>query len=321
MATFSNNFEGKKSKKEQTKFYCETCDFVCCKKYNWERHLMTAKHIIATNGNILATQKEQKEQNDGINKSLACQSCGKIYKDRTGLWRHTKKCMEIKTQNKQDIDSDEDFLYDIEDKDKLILQLLKQNGNLQNSLIELSKEKSITNSNNNNHTNSHNKTFNLQIFLNETCKDAMNIMDFIKSIKPSLDDLENTGRKGYVEGISDLILKNLRALDQTKRPIHCSDLKRSILYIKDNDAWEKEGQDKPILTNAIKTIAFENIKQIQSWKEKYPGCTDADSRKNDMYLKIMLNSMSGSSEEECEKNLNKIINNVVKETIIQKDII
>jgi hypothetical protein len=289
------------------KFYCEKCDYGTCKKSSYDKHLFTSKHTtLTTLTNV----------NKSCEKSLThfdCINCNKIFKSRVGLWKHKKKCFEIKD------DKDEYSEYNIEDKDTLILQLLKQNGDLQKSLIELSKEKSITNSHSNSHNNSHNKTFNLQIFLNETCKDAMNIMDFVRSIKPSLDDLENTGRKGYVEGISDLILKNLRALDQTKRPIHCSDLKRETLYIKDKDAWEKEGEDKPILTNAIKTIAFENIKQIQSWKEKYPGCTDADSRKNDMYLKIMLNAMSGSSEEECEKNLNKIISNVIKETTIQKD--
>jgi hypothetical protein len=142
--------------------------------------------------------------------------------------------------------------------------------------------------------------------------------DFVNLIRPTLEDLENTGRKGYVEGITDLILKNLKALEQCKRPIHCSDLKRAVLYIKDKDKWEKEAEEKPILTNAIKCIAHENIKQIQEWKKKNPDCTDSESRKNNLYLKIVSNSMNGLDEEESEKNMCKIISNVAKESVIEK---
>jgi hypothetical protein len=170
----------------------------------------------------------------------------------------------------------------------------------------------------NTNTNSHNKTFNLNFFLNETCKNAMNISEFVSSIKVNLEDLEYTGRQGYIQGISNIILNNLQKLEQHERPLHCNDLKREVLYIKDNDKWEKETEQKPILTKAIKTIANENIKQIKHWREKYPDCTNADSKKNNMYLKIVSNSMNGLTKEEGDKNINKIISNIVKEVVIEK---
>jgi hypothetical protein len=149
---------------------------------------------------------------------------------------------------------------------------------------------------------------------------ALNITDFISSIKLSLEDLENTGRRGYIEGISNIILKKLNKLGHYDRPIHCSDQNREVLYIKNDNQWIKETEEKPILTKAIKTIANENIKQIKAWREQNPDCTDSDSKKNSLYLKIVSNSMSGSDKEECDKNLNRIISNVAKKTIIPKEI-
>jgi hypothetical protein len=233
------------------------------------------------------------------------------------LCAHKKKCIKIDEEQ-----TEENGYYEginIKDKDALVLHLLKQNGMLQKSLIEMSKDKSITNNNNTTHTNSHNKTFNLQFFLNETCKDALNITDFVSSIKLSLDDLENTGRQGYIEGVSNIILKNLNKLGHYDRPIHCADQKREVLYIKNDNQWFKEGEEKPLLTKAIKTIANENIKQIKTWRDKNPDCTASDSKKNNLYLKIVSNSMNGSTEAESDKNINKIISNVVKETIIPKE--
>ena len=175
------------------------------------------------------------------------------------------------------------------------------------------------NTNQSHNNNSLNKTFNLQFFLNETCKDAMNIGDFVSSIKPQLADLEATGRLGYVEGVSNIILNNLKTLKIHDRPIHCSDQKREVIYIKDNDEWTKEDEDKPILTKAIKVIANENIKNIKEWRNENPDCTNADSKKNNLYLKIVSNAMSGSTAEESSKNINKIISNVAKQVVIDKN--
>ena len=154
--------------------------------------------------------------------------------------------------------------------------------------------------------------------VNETCKNAMNIMDFVETIKPQLSDLEITGRIGYVEGVSKIILNNLKNLDTHNRPIHCSDLKREILYIKHDKQWSKEEEDRPILTRAIKTIANENIRNICEWKKENPDCTNSDSKKNNMYLKIVANSMSGTTEIESHRNINKIISNLAKEVVIDK---
>jgi hypothetical protein len=145
----------------------------------------------------------------------------------------------------------------------------------------------------------------------------MNISEFVSSIKPTLEDLENVGRVGYVEGISKIIINKLNNTELTERPIHCSDLKREVLYIKnDNNEWNKEDDDKPLLTKAIKQIANENIKNITEWQKKYPGCTNSDSRKNDLYLNIVSNSMCGSTKEETNKNINKIISKVSKKVAI-----
>jgi hypothetical protein len=290
-------------------FICSSCDFKCSKKGDYNRHLLTRKHKFQQESTIITSITSLHYE---------C-NCGKIYKDRSGLWKHKKIC------NKMNLEGDDEKTevngyidgINIQDKDALLLHLLKQNGELQKSLIELSKEKSVTNNNNNN-TNSHNKTFNLNLFLNETCKDALNIQDFVSSIKVSLDDLENTGRKGYIEGVSNIILKNLKNLGQYERPIHCSDQKREVLYIKDDNQWIKESDEKPILTKAIKSIANENIKKIKEWKDMNPDCSDADSHKNNLYLKIVSNSMNGISEDESKKNMEKIISCVAKETIIEK---
>jgi hypothetical protein len=199
---------------------------------------------------------------------------------------------------------------------ELIMMLIKENKETRDALIEMSNKIQSNNIVTNN--NSHNKTFNLNFFLNEQCKDALNISEFVSSIKLDINDLENTGKVGYVEGITKIIVNNLKSLDIFKRPIHCSDIKREILYIKDEDKWEKESEEKDKLTKAIKVIANENIKQINKWKRKNPECKDPESMKNNEYLKIVSNAMSGSTEDETNKNINKIISNVAKEVVIDK---
>lgn len=297
--------------KNTTFFTCEKCDYTTGRRSSYTKHLSTASHIQLTFGDTLGDAVSCKIQ-------YCCGNCTKIYNSRNGLWKHKKKCLISNSHDENETD-DYDDLPDIQDKDALILYLLKQNGELQKSLIELSKEKSITGDNSHNtNTNSHNKTFNLQFFLNETCKDALNITDFVSSIKPTLEQLEYTGRQGYIAGISNIIVNKLNNLKECIRPIHCCDHKREILYVKDNDKWEKEDEEKPILTNAIKVIANENIKNIKEWRDAHPNCTDSESQKNNLYLKIVSNSMCGLDKEETNRNMNKIISNIAKETIITK---
>jgi hypothetical protein len=305
METFGNNLGAKKGEKGQQLYVCNYCDFKCCKKYSWDRHIITLKHLKHTKMETNMGQKGQKGQL--TIKHYCCELCDKEFQNRSGLWKHKQKC----SNNTYDNDNNNDTNNDTRLSDKELINILvKQNEKLMN-LLEKGTNNTINNTINN-------KTFNLQVYLNETCKDAMNITDFISSINLNLEDLENTGRRGYVEGISNIFFKNLNSLEQHMRPIHCSDYKREVLYIKENDKWEKESNDKPILTKAIKTIANENIKQIKSWKNKYPDCTESDSKKNNMYLKIVSNSMNGITEEESRKNIEKIISNVAKEVIIDK---
>jgi len=343
------------SPKNPTSFCCNICDYNTSRKKDYDKHIHTIKHIsnakqslLDDNSNpksppnvfapvikpIKSPKKSQKvpksHQSITHHKTYMC-LCGKLYADNSGLWRHKKNCFKINIESNigSNIESNNEKL--IQDKpthltDKeLIMLLINENKDFKQmildqnkTIIELSKNPVNITTNNNNTNNSHNKTFNLQFFLNEECKDALNISEFVSSIKVELGDLETTGRLGYVEGVSRIINKNLNDLDQSKRPIHCSDLKREVLYIKNDDQWTKEDETRPILKKAIKQVANENIKQIGEWRKKYPDCMDSDSRKNDTYLKIVSNSMSGLTSDEQSKNINKIVTNVAKETVIDK---
>ena len=328
MATFSNIFETKTSSSSSIEFICQYCDYKCFKKFNWDRHIMTSKHLKSTNSNKIATKSEQNEQKEQQKDTYMCHTCNKQYKDRTGLWRHKQKCKIEEPVIEENYQTNE-----IHEIKEIMKYLMKENSEMKNMILEQQNMMMVQNTSTQNmmmdviktgthnttHTNSHNKTFNLNFYLNETCKEALNITDFVSSIKVSLTDLENTGRKGYIEGISSIILKHLNNLEQYQRPIHCSDVKREVIYIKDNDKWEKECDEKPILTKAIKVIANENIKKITEWRENNPECTNSDSKKNNLYLKIVSNSMNGSDKEEGQKNITKIISNVAKETLIQKE--
>ena len=290
---------------------CKICDYICYKKQHYNQHLLTKKH---------KTNEINCVENKIVDKMFDC-DCGKKYKDRTGLWKHKKICNLVKKSDLPTVDNNNDITF----LTNLVLEIVKNNSELQKQNQELQIQmleviKNGTNHNNSHNTNNNNKTFNLQIFLNEDCKDALNISEFVSSIKMDLDDLETTGKLGYVEGVTRIINKNLNELDQTKRPIHCSDIKREVLYIKDENQWVKEnGETKPVLTKAIKQVARENIKQISEWRKMHPDCNDPDSKSNDTYLHIVSNAMSGSTSEEQVKNYEKIISNVAKEVTIDKD--
>jgi hypothetical protein len=299
-------------------FLCENCDFNTCNKKDYMRHISTGKHKRITNDN--------KRINEKTPDYFQCE-CGKVYKYLSGLSRHRTKHNCINNQCEDEIDT-----INLHDS-QCILQILKQNEEFKNLILE--QNKIITEQNtklfdlcktnngfpnyvtNNIHTNSHNKTFNLQVFLNETCKNAMNIMDFVNSIQIQLADLENVGEVGYVQGISNIIIKNLKALDVTNRPIHCSDSKREILYVKDNDKWEKEDDDKKRLTKAIKYIANKNYKLIKEFKAKYPDCIYSHSNKSDQYNKLIIEALGGDGGND-EDNHNKIIKKIAKTVTIDK---
>lgn len=323
MATNGNNFGAIYSKNEEGHFFCKICDYKCSKKFNLERHILSSKHKMATKINILATkneQNEQNEQNEHFASHLACEACGKIYKDRTGLWRHKKKCkITLHNSYSSDSDSDDDHnknQNNIIDKD-LIMMLIKDHSETKALMMKV-VENGITNHSHNN-TNSHNKAFNLQFFLNETCKNAMNITDFVESITPQLEDLEDVCESGYIKGISNIIVKNLKALDVTERPVHCVDKKREVLYVKDEDKWEKEDENKKKLRKAIKKVASKNYKLLPKYREKYPGCQFSESKHADHYNKLVIEVMGGEGDNEEEKE-NKIIRNISKVITVDKSI-
>jgi hypothetical protein len=294
----------KRLEKTSPKFFCEKCDFKCFTNTDWNRHIARAKHIKTTNNNDINLEN--------FKPKYVCVNCEKEYNDRAGLWRHKKKCpKEVSETNKE---------VDISDKN-LIITLIQQNQELQKQNNEIQKQmlEVIKNgTNNTNINNSNNKTFNLQFFLNETCKDAMNITDFVNSIKLQLTDLENVGKNGYVNGISNLIVKNLNALEVNKRPVHCSDLKREIMYVKDENRWEKE-KEKEKLENAIKKVSYKNVLKILEWQKEHPGCEYSCNKENDKYLQIVNESMGALTEEEKMKNINKIITRIAKEVVIEKE--
>jgi hypothetical protein len=300
----------KSCSKVAPRFSCTFCDYFTDKKSSFDKHLTTSKHVKLTTVNTIGNKSCPKVALSI--KELICSCCNKNFKSRVGLWKHKQKCEQHQEQQEPEPEKDE-----LTDKE-LISMLIKDNSELRNMVMKVLENGTTNNTHNTTHTNSHNKTFNLQFFLNEECKDALNIAEFVSSIKVQLEDLETTGRLGYVEGVSRIINKNLNELDQTKRPIHCSDAKREVLYIKNDDQWVKENETKPILTKAIKQIANENIKQISEWRKKYPDCTDSDSRKNDLYLNIVSNAMSGTTVEEQSSNYEKIITKVAKEVVIEK---
>jgi hypothetical protein len=204
-----------------------------------------------------------------------------------------------------------------------ILYILKQNSELQQMLIEQNKtiiELSKANQINNSHntiTNSNNKTFNLQLFLNETCKDAMTIMDFVDSIKLQLSDLEKVGEIGYIEGISNIIVKNLKELDVSQRPVHCTDKKRETIYIKDENKWEKD-EEKKKMHKVIKKVADKNARLLPEFKKVYPDYNKASSKFFDQYNKIIIESMGGQGDDDYEKE-EKIIKKISKEVTVEKE--
>ena len=277
------------------KYFCENCDIKTNNKKDFDKHLMTLKHKKLTSVNIKLTENLQIL-------IFACQICKKEYKSRVGLWKHKKIC-------NKGYCNEEEINTEPTDKD-LIMLLIKQNT----ELLEIVKNG--THHTINNH-NSNNKTFNLQLFLNETCKNAMNITDFVDSLQLQISDLENVGDVGYIEGISNIIIKKLNTLDVTERPIHCTDKKRETMYIKDEDKWEKEDEKKVKMHKMVKKVANKNINLISEFQKLHPDWKKYSSSVSDQYNKIVIESMGGKGDNDYEKE-EKIIKRVAKEVFVDK---
>ena len=305
-------FPLEKSPKISFKYFCNNCNYKCCKQSEYTKHISTNKHKILQN-----------PTSDTGKKVFTC-NCGKIYKHSSTLYAHKKICnSEVEIHETHEANELE---FDINDKDQLIIMLIKQNaelikeqGNIRQMIVEQQNVVlEIAKNGTHNTTNSHNKSFNLQFFLNETCKDAMNIMDFVESIKLQLSDLESVGKLGFVEGISNIIANNLNALDITQRPVHCADKKREILYVKDEDKWEKEDEQKNKIRKAIKRVATKNLCLLPKFKEAHPDCNRSSSYYSDQYNKIIIEACGGSGKNDTEKE-DKIIRNISKVTTIDKN--
>ena len=297
-------FSNKNQPETLIKFYCENCDYSTCRKCDFNSHLMTLKHKNATKCYTNATDLEQK--------NAKCSFCQREFKHSSSMYRQKKECKE-KNEQTNTINSDVN-----NNDNKLVDYLMKENTELKHMIIDVCKNINSTQNNNSfNNTNSHNKTFNLQFFLNETCKDAMNIMDFVESVKLKLTDLEKLGEIGYVDGISNIIVENLNALDETKRPVHCTDTKREVLYIKDDNKWEKEDEDNNKMRKVIKKIAYKNQRLLPEFKKEHPDYNKYHSKYSDQYNKLVVESMGGSGNNDLEKE-DKIIRKISKEVTINK---
>jgi len=293
----------KMSPKISKNLHCELCDYTTCKNSDYKKHLQTLKHQNRENETFETGSKQN------VAKNLQC-ICGVSFNNRTTLWRHKKKCNFEK--NCDDNNNEEEK--SLSDKE-LIIMLVKQNTELMDMLKNTSSNQA--NNNTNSLNNNNNKTFNLQFFLNETCKDAMNIMDFVDSIKLQLSDLEKVGEIGYTQGISNIITTNLKALDVTQRPVHCTDKKRETMYIKDENKWEKEDEQNTKLRKVIRRVANKNMRLLPVFREKYPEYNNSSSKISDKYDKIALEATGGFGGDDKEKE-EKIIHNISKCVIIDK---
>jgi hypothetical protein len=292
-----------------TKFFCESCDYKTSRKSSFDNHILSAKHKKHTNMTILETSGNNFMQELCISK-YSCKNCSKEFKNRSGLWKHNKVCGFYKTiENETENNT-------TTDKDELINYLMKDNQELKNLVLEVIKN-GTTNNTNINHVNSHNKTFNLQFFLNETCKNAMNINEFVDSLQLQISDLENVGEVGYIEGISSIIIKKLNTLDVTERPIHCTDKKRETMYVKDQDKWEKEDEKRLKMHKLVRKVANKNINLISEFQKLHPEWKKCSSKYADQHNKIVIESMGGKGDNDYEKE-EKIIKKIAKEVFVDK---
>ncbi len=324
--------------KNAEKFVCELCNFKCSKHSNYLIHLGTQKHKWKSNGNTEDIKEKEK------NAEFTCFNCLKVYKTNSGLWKHKKQCIKqepvtdlviieepkplsmtsdmvlalIKEElttivNQQNTNTNSDYA----------LEFMKQTSENQmqmfQQMMEFMKQQcattnNIVNGNVNNYTQ-----FNLQVYLNETCKNAMTVNQFLDYLQPTVEELEATAYLGYVEGISRIIMRGFKNLEEHELPFHCSDLKREHIYVKNPDEeWIEEKEEKPLLLLFIKEVAKKNFNNISAWQKQNPNWSNYHSKQNDMFMKILNNSVSGGTEEEQQANYEKIMKNIMKNTVIDR---
>lgn len=294
--------------KNANKYRCDGCDFKCSKLSEYNRHLLTRKHQNATNATQKATQKEPP--------SYSC-ICDKSFKHHSSYYRHKKSCSSV-----LECEPIEKVCSPIPDTDlaKTMIQFIETQTKTNEQLCEKLEKLSITNRvvNNYNNNNSVNNHFNLNMFLNDTCKNAMNITDFMDSIKLSIADMDHLGKVGYIEAVSRVIIDGLNQLDVTERPIHCTDVKRNSLYLKNNDEWNKETSDMPNMKRVIKNVTNKNQRKIYEWMEQNPTHRNIHTPKHKEYMSIVGEAMGPTSCEEEDTTFKSIIQKVSTATIIDK---
>jgi len=301
--------------KQRVCYNCEPCGFATDNKTDYERHLTRKKHMIK---HKLVNGDQTSEPN-----MYVCSYCYKSFKCRTSIYKHKTICKNAtnSTTSSSNIpSSSEQNLCEVLAKNftNAMLMLFQQNTEFQTKMIELCKTGGTTQCNNNtnsNNTNCHNNTFNMNLFLNEKCKDAMNMKDFVNSIQLNFTDLENVGRLGYVEGMSNILIDNLQKTDIYKRPVHCSDVKRETLYVKDDNKWEREGPDHTKMVNAVLAVEHKNVALVNEWAKAHPMCMNSNTRDNQTYMKLSKTATDG----EKQGNIAKVIRKVARLVVIEKE--
>lgn len=303
----------KKSPKSIMNFYCEQCDYKCSKKSDFNKHLSTAKHLRTTND----------YENVATN---ICSNCKKQYSCRQNLYRHKLKCVKKSPKVAKDKYENTEVIIEqsVQSPDTVntMMELLKQNQEFKELIVEQNKQlieiaQKPTTTNN---TINNNQKFNLQVFLNEQCKDAINMSEFLENMTLDMEDLTETGRLGYVGGISRILVNKLQELDIYKRPLHCTDLKRETLYIRDNDVWEKENNSKETMKKLVNKVANKNCKTMRQWTEEHPNYTEMDTPENQEFMKLSDAVLGGFGEQESKLFRDKVIRSVIKEVMINKNI-
>jgi hypothetical protein len=309
-----------KTPKNAKIFYCEKCNYKCSKNSDWNRHIVTAKHKKEINGN------------DWKQKKRTCEYCEKSFKTASGLWKHEQKCYRLHEPPEQPqenstkptdstmiielLKQNQEFKEMMLEQSKQIQEQQQENQELQKQLIEAVK---VSGSHIENQTNiNNNQKFNLNFFLNEQCKDALNMSEFIENMELDMEDLTETGRLGYVGGISRILINKLQELDIYKRPLHCTDVKRETLYIKDNDEWEKQDNSKEKMSKIIGQVANKNCRNIHKWEKENPGYEVFDSPENMEYINLTQAVLGGFSDQETKQFKDKIIRSVIKEVVVNK---
>jgi len=298
----------KSSSDDMSRHFCAKCNYSTNLSSDFTKHELSAKHI-----GVTATNK------------LECSQCKANFKTASGIWKHKQKCKPIVTIEASVTPVELEapttaFICE------MFKEMMRSNKEMQNmfleqntKLFEIAKQNTSTNQSNNTNSLNTNNQFNLNFFLNETCKDAINLTDFINSLQVQVEDFETTGRLGYVEGISRIIMNGIKQMDVNKRPIHCTDVKRETVYVREQNVWEKEDPEKQKLRKAVNRVAQMNLKQLQKWTELNPECTNNNTKENNEYIHLSLTALGGETREEEEKYMDKIMKNVLREVVVDKN--